>query len=134
MPSNLEIVQTGYAHFAEGEIEQLLELWTEPAEWQSATGLSEDEVPYAGKRQGKAALREFFAILAETIEFKSFEPREFRADGDTVFVLGNASATYKSTGKTFGGEWVHVLRLKDAKTVSFQEFSNTAGLKAAATP
>jgi ketosteroid isomerase-like protein len=134
MTSNLEIVQAAYKCFGEGDIAGLLDLWGEPADWQSATGLTADDVPYAGKRQGKAALLEFFGILANTIDIHTFEPREFNDAGDTVIVLGYVDSTYKATGKKFDGEWVHVIRLKDGKAVSFQEFDNTAGLKEAATP
>lgn len=134
MTSNLETVQTGYALFGEGNIPGLLELWAEPAEWQSMTGLTSDDVPFAGKRQGKAALQEWFGILVNTIDIHAFEPREFIDAGDTIIVLGYAAATYKATGKRFDGEWVHVVRLKDGKEVSFQEFANTAAVKEAATP
>ena len=134
MPSNLETVQTGYARFGEGDVPGILELWEEPADWQAATGLTSDEVPFAGKRQGKASLAEWFGILAETVEINTFEPREFKEAGDTVFVLGYLEATYKLTGKRYEGEWVHVLRLSNGKVVSFQEFQNTAALKGAATP
>ena len=134
MTSNLETVQTAYALFDEGNIPALLELWDEPADWQSATGLTSDDVPYAGKRQGKAALQEYFGILADTIDIHTFEPREFNDAGDTIIVLGYTDATYKATGKRFDGEWVRVIRLKDGKVVSTQEFTNTAGVKEAATP
>ena len=134
MTSNLETVQTAYALFGEGNIPGLLELFDEPADWQSATGLTSDDVPYAGKRQGKAALQEFFGILADTVEFHTFEPREFNDAGDTITVLGYADTTNKATGKRSDTEWVHVIRLKDGKIVSMQEFVDTAGLKEAATP
>ena len=134
MTSNLATIQKAYTLFGEGNIPGLHELWGEPAEWQSAIGLTSDEVPYAGKRQGMAALQEWFGILVETIDIHAFEPREFIDAGDTIIVLGYAEATYKATGKKFGGEWVHISRLKDGKAVSFQEFTDTASLKAAATP
>ena len=112
----------------------LLELFEEPAGWQAATGLTSDEVPFAGKRQGKAALQEWFGILFETIDIHTFEPREFIDAGNTIVVLGYAESTYRATGKKFHGEWAHVLQLNDDKIVSYQEFSNTAGVKEAATP
>jgi ketosteroid isomerase-like protein len=71
-------------------------------------------------------VREFFRIVADTLEFHAFAPREFHAVGNTVFVLGTYDMTVRESGRRVSSEWVHVFWLNDGKVKRYREFTDTA--------
>lgn len=121
--SNTEIVKKGYECFGTGNIEGLLELYSEDVLWNTP---KVDNAVYSGARSGKAAVAEFFELLDASEEFSEFETTEFIAEGDKVVVLGKFTATVKATGKTFSSDWVHITTVKDGKITGFQEFFDNA--------
>ena len=64
--------------------------------------------------------------MAETLEFHSFEAREFHGIGHLVFVMGSYDTTFRKTGRRTASEWLHVFWLKDGKVTHFREFTDTA--------
>ncbi len=132
MPTNLEIVQKSYARFTEGDIQGILNLWEQPAIWQSGTGLTPEILPIYGRREGLIALKEYFRLLSETLDFETFDVRRWTATDDTVFAIGHYDCINKKTEKRFGSDFVHVIRVIDGKIVSFEEFADTAAMKEAA--
>ena len=121
--NNTEIVQKGYECFGTGDIEGLLALFSEDIAW-SVPEI--ENAPFAGDRQGTAAVGEFFTQLDEAEEITRFEPLEFIAEGDKVIVLGESAATVRSTGKSYETDWVHVFHLHDGKVTEFKEFFDNA--------
>jgi ketosteroid isomerase-like protein len=130
---NIDLVRQGYAAFGRGDIDALLADYSEDIVWEPVIGAA-PHVPTAGVRRGKAAVREFFRILAETTDFEKFEAQEFIAQGDKVVVLGTYAATPKSTGRRHASDWVMVFTIAAGRIVSFREFSDSAGLNAAYEP
>lgn len=90
-------------------------------------------IPFAGTRHGREAVAEWFGILADTVEFRRFEPSgfEFVAQGDTVVVQGNEQVTARTTGRTFDQQWVQFMTLRDGKVARFREFTDTAAVNSA---
>jgi ketosteroid isomerase-like protein len=82
--------------------------------------------PYAGRRQTRKEIADFFAMLARTEDFHTFEPREFIETGEHVTVLGWARATGFDTQKTAEGEWAQVFTVRDGKITRWRGFANTA--------
>lgn len=121
--SNTEIVQKAYECFGTGDIEGLLELYSDDVSWITP---KVDNAVYSGARAGKAAVAEFFQLLDASEEFTEFEPTEFIAEGDKVVVLGKFTATVKATGKTFSSDWVHISTVTDGKITGFREYFDTA--------
>ena len=134
MSGNIELVRTVYGRFGASDTDGVLELWNDPLDCQSCMGLDAEQFPIAGLRQGKTGLAALLADYARAIEYDTYEARELREDGDTVFVLGHCADTFKPTGKRFASEWAHVFRLRDGKVSAFQEFCDTAAMLAAAAP
>lgn len=125
---NIKLVQQAYENFKSGDIQSLLGLLADDVSWQ----LPEIEnVPFAGKRQGRESVGQFFSTVAGSQDVKSFEPREFVAQGDKVVALGSYTWRVKSTGREFGGEWVHVFTIRDGKVTGFHEYTDTAAAAAA---
>jgi ketosteroid isomerase-like protein len=123
--NNTQIVQEGYAKFGSGDIEGLLNLFSDDIEW--TTPIVEG-ASFTGTRNGRDSVAEFFGMLDESEEFSSFEPQEFIAQGDKVVVLGKYAGTVKPTGRNFESDWVHIFTVKDGKVTSFKEFFDSAAM------
>ena len=125
---NIAVVQKAYNNFKTGDIEGLVNLCTENITWQ----LTEVEgVPFTGKRNGRASVKEFFATVERDQDVIEFEPREFIAQGDKVISLGDYKWRVKDTGREFASDFAHVFTVRDGKIVAFREYFDTAAVAAA---
>ena len=124
---NLRLVQQGYECFGRGDIDGLLALLDERIVW---TSPGPSDLPTAGTRHGRDAVRAFFGTINELYDFESFAPRSFIADGDKVVVLGEDVVKVRATGKTVTEEWAHVFTLQGDRIAAFQEYIDTAAVVA----
>lgn len=126
--NNSEIVQRAYECFGKGDFAGLLDTLSDDIDWVIP---EIENAAFAGARQGKSAVAEFFGLLNEGEDITHFAPIEFIADRDRVVVLGESTATVRSTGKTYSTDWVHIFRLADGKITNFREvFDNAAATRA----
>ena len=96
MHKALHVVQQAYEAYGRRDVPAILELVALEVDWEFVGSAS---LPYAGRRQTRDEVADFFAMLARTEDFHVFEPREFiEADGN-VTVLGWAKATGLDTQK-----------------------------------
>ena len=130
MKSNLEIVQSGYNNFLQGNIQGIIDLLNDDITWELP---SSAEVPFSGVFSGKKGVLDFFQKIAASNEFHEFNVTDFIADGDKVVALGNLKATSKMTGKTSSNKWAHFWQLKDGKIIHHYEYADTAEIKKAFT-
>jgi ketosteroid isomerase-like protein len=122
---NRQLVEQAYANFKAGDIPKLLQSLSEDVTWQ----LPEIEnVPFAGKRQGRGPVGEFFSTLASLQDARSFEEREFIAQGDKVVVLGRYVWQVKSNGRTIEGDFAHVFTVRGGQIEVFQEYMDSAAV------
>ncbi|HJQ23695.1 MAG TPA: nuclear transport factor 2 family protein [Blastocatellia bacterium] len=120
---NINIAQQAYANFASGDIGSLLGMLSEDVRW---TLPEIENVPFAGARQGREAVGQFFASIAELQEAVEFTPQTFTAQDDRVVVQGRYRWRIKATGREYSADWVHVFTIRDGQVVSFQEYTDTA--------
>ena len=125
---NTQRVKDIYAAFGRGDVPTLLEALADDVEW-VAPGPS--DVPTTGTRRGKQAVQAWFGIVAETLEFRVFEPREFIAQGDKVVALVHAEITSRRNGWEFVGNEAHLWAFEDGKVIRHEAFEDTAVLAAA---
>jgi ketosteroid isomerase-like protein len=62
------------------------------------------------------------------MQFMTFEPQSYVAQGDHVVGIGNYGGTVKPTGRAFKADFVMVFTFKGNKVVRFQEYTDTAVL------
>lgn len=125
---NIEVVQQAYNAFKTGDIETLLNTFTEDIEWYTPEA---EHVPFGGKHHGREEVAKFFAGLDENEEVQQFEPREFITQGNMVIVLGSYEAKVKATDRIYHLEWAHVFSISDGQIASFHEYVDSyAGYKA----
>ena len=126
---NLQLVQQVYAAFGRGDIPAVLNALSDNVEWREPG--PPDVLPWAGTRRGREQVAQFFAVIAETIEFKQFEPQEFIAQGDKVVVLVHQQVRVKSTGRAFEQDTAQVFTLREGKVTKFHIYEDTAAIVAA---
>ena len=120
---NKRIVMEGYRMFQSGDIPHLLERYHDDAVWIEPDA---ENIPFAGKHNGKAEIARFFQQLDECAQAVRFAPKEFIAEGDKVVVTGEATWLAKNTGRSYDSPWVHVFTLRDGKVARFESFHDTA--------
>ena len=127
---NTKTAQRAYELFKAGDIESLLDLYSDDATWETP---QIENVPQGGKRQGKEQILEFMSLVGEN-ENLHFEPREFAAQRNKVVILGDYRWRVKATGKEFTSDFVHVNTFNDdGKITSFKEYLDTAAARDAYT-
>jgi ketosteroid isomerase-like protein len=129
---NTKLVQEAYAAFSRGDVAGILATLDDQIVWKPVTGAA-SYVPTAGQRRGKAAVAEFFKLVAESMQFSSFEPREFVAQGDKVVALGHYVGK-ASTGGHFESDFAMIFTIRNGRIVEFQEMQDSAALNAAFAP
>jgi ketosteroid isomerase-like protein len=121
--TNIQIVQDAYQKFGTGDIQGLLTLVADDIKWKVP---EIENAPFAGSREGKQRVAEFFTELSQAEDMTRFEPLEFIAQNDRVVVLGESAATVHDTGRSYETDWVHVFSLRDGKITEFTEFFDNA--------
>ena len=126
--SNTKVVQDAYAAFGRRDIPALLGALDPKVEWTAVVG---SRTPTSGTRHGREGVTEFFQQLAASLEFQSFEPQEFIAEGDKVVALGHYVGRSIATGRSFESDWVMVFTVRNGLVTRFMEFADSAGLNEA---
>lgn len=81
---NTRIVRRSYELFKSGDIQALLDLFSEDIDFQ----LPEIEnVPFSGRHEGPEATARFFKLVSESQDVLEFNSQEFIAQGDVVWFL-----------------------------------------------
>jgi ketosteroid isomerase-like protein len=85
-------------------------------------------IPWGGDHKGIHGKRMVFQKIIEHMHFEVFEPREFFDGSDIVTVLGRTVARMIPSGVRFESEWVHLIKIRDGKVVTFREYDDTHAL------
>jgi ketosteroid isomerase-like protein len=125
---NVNLARQGYQEFLDGDIESILNRNTDDSEW-IFPGPPE-LLPMSGSFRGREQVARFFTRLSETLDFTSFEPREFLPFGDRVFVVGHDTGKVRATGTAFEEDWIHICTYRDGKLARWQAFVDTGDLVA----
>lgn len=126
--TNLALVQSAYAAFGRGDLPALLACLSADVQWDHP---GPSGIPWAGAFKGREGVQRFFAGLAASVDFESFAPEAFIADGDRVVVLGRERARVKRNGQTYETAWAHAFELANGKIAAFREYTDTAGVASA---
>jgi ketosteroid isomerase-like protein len=125
MTTALETVREAYAAFARGDSDGFVDLFAPDAvieQW--------DGVPWGGRADGIAAIREFVATVGTYIHSRA-EADELYVSGDDIVAIGRSRGTAVRTGAPFDIRIVHVWRARDGKIVYWRLLVETAPLLAA---
>lgn len=121
--SNTEIVQQAFADFGAGNIAGIVDECTADAVW----GTWDNAVlPYAKTFNGKTGIAEFFNLLATTLDYTAFEPKDFYAAGNKVFAKVYQAATVKATGKSYAHDCMMEFTFRNKKMCQFFAYVDIA--------
>ncbi|WP_254534709.1 nuclear transport factor 2 family protein [Halomarina litorea] len=119
--SNVELVESLYAAFAEGDMEATMAGWTEDIEWVAVEG-----GPYGGTYTGSQAIAEHvFQPLAEDWSEFALVNKQFIDAGDTVVVTGIIDAIAAASGTAVEAAFAHVLTIENGGVTRFVEYADT---------
>ena len=120
--ANTELIGQVYDAFTKGDSARLLSYMAQDIEWDEpdVPGL-----PFAGKRQGRDSVAEFFRMVAAVQQIREFRPTEFIAQNDRVVALGHYEWTVRANGFDWGSDWVHLFTIQDGKITAFREMTDT---------
>ncbi|MBL7729622.1 MAG: nuclear transport factor 2 family protein [Chitinophagaceae bacterium] len=120
--ANITLVQEAFGNFGKGDIPAIIAVCTEDVSWGS---WENDTVPFAQNYQGKEGAMQFFTHLADHLDYKRFEPRDFFAAGEKVFAKVYHEAEVKSTGKSFAHDSLLEFTIRDEKISYFFAYVDT---------
>lgn len=133
MSANTALVRAHYNANAAGDLAGMLAPFSDDIRWTEAAGF-----PYAGTYVGPDAVVAgvFGRIGAEwdpfTVDIDDIYDGGTDGSGlGTVFAIGTYSGTYRSTGRSFVARVVHVWRIENNLLVAFEQFTDTAEVRAA---
>jgi ketosteroid isomerase-like protein len=121
--SNVDTLRQGYEAFGRGDLDAVMELYTEDAQWENPNA---QQLPNPGVVRGRDAIRQSFVDFAQLWDQVDVSPDEFIEDGDTVVVLGHIDAKARETGRDVKLPFVHVFRFSDGKASEVQALTDTA--------
>jgi uncharacterized protein len=115
---DVEIVRRGYDAFNRKDISAVLDLYDPQIEWIEAGG---GRSPAGTFRGPESVANEVFAMVPQNFEDFCAEPAQFLDAGEHVAVVGRFLGKAKR-GATLDAPFVHVHRLRNGKTVHFQNY------------
>jgi uncharacterized protein len=126
--SNVQLAQSLYEAFNTGDIATVLGMFDPGIEWREAEGnpYRPDGSPWVG---GEAITQNLFMKIPSDFDGFTLHPSVFHDAGDTVVVELRYSGTGNATGKPLDAQVCHVLKFRDGKLTSFQQFADTAQLQ-----
>lgn len=86
------------------------------------------KAPWAGEGQGHDHVRRFFEAFGTTASLRTFEPRTFVADGDTVVVTGYEEGTFRPTGREWKAHFTRVFTVAGGKVTAHREYVDTQAI------
>ena len=120
---NVGLIRSLYEAFGRGDVPTVLGAMDPGIVWNEAEGFPyADKNPYVGPN---AVLEGVFMKLAGEWDGFSVAPEEVHGAGDVVVATGRYGGAYKKTGKRIHAQFAHVWKLRGAKIVKFQQYTDT---------
>jgi ketosteroid isomerase-like protein len=121
-----QIVTGVYEAFGRGDLAGVLNALADDVVWEMA-----GTAPFAGRREGRAGVQEFFADLMGAVKIEMFEVDAVIGEGESVVVLGRERCTAIETGRSYEQHWAHAYTVREAKVVSVRLYEDTQAEAAA---
>jgi ketosteroid isomerase-like protein len=121
---NVEFLRQGFAEFARGDFDAVLDRFDPDIDWQPALA------PILGMEaiHGREAMRKFLTrdLFEEGFDEFRAEPLAYEDLGDAVLVTVRYTGRGESTGLIIDQTYVSLYRFRDGKTVSMRDYSTRA--------
>ena len=126
--SNVQFAKDIYSAFGRGDIPSVLAGFDPGIEWREAEGhpYKPDGAAWVGPQ---AILEQLFMRLGSEWEGFTVTVRALHDAGEHVVMEGRYTGLYKPSGKSLDAQVCHVLRFRDGKLLSFQQYVDTGQLQ-----
>ena len=126
--SNVQFAKDIYAAFGRGDIATVLAGLHREIEWREAEGnpYQPDGAAWIGP---EAVLEKLFMRLGSEWNGFTLTVRTLHDAGEHVVMEGRYTGAYKASGKSLDAQVCHVLRFRDGKLMSFQQYVDTGQLQ-----
>lgn len=114
------VVRGLFEAFGRGDVDGILEFVHPETRWWYV-GANPD--PRRGVIEGHAGVRRFFEGILKRLDMRSYEPREWFVQGDTVVIFGSESGVVRKSGKPFHNDWVQKYVVEDGRITAMEEFN-----------
>ena len=125
MTSNVEVAKQIYTAFGKGDMETVLAMFDPQIEWRPAEGhpYRPDGAVWIGPQ---AVLENLFMRIGSEWDNFAISVRKLHDAGEHVVMEGRYTGTFKPTGRSADAQVCHVLRFRNGKLSSFQQYMDTA--------
>jgi ketosteroid isomerase-like protein len=127
--SNVQYARDIYAAFGRGDIPAVMGKFHPEIEWREAEGNPYEPAGTAWVGS-QAILEKLFMRLGSEWNGFTVTVRTLHDAGEHVVMEGRYTGTYKPSGRRIDAQVCHVLRFRDGKLLSFQQYVDTAQLQA----
>ena len=129
MADNIATVEQMYADFANGDVGAVLANFDERIEWHEAEGNPywDDAPDIVGPQQ---VVEHVFARIPQDYDGFTIHLNRLVGLGDTVLAEARYKGTGKATGLPLDAQVAHVWDFKNGKVVHWQQYVDTAQLRA----
>ena len=124
---NVERAKAWYAALERGDIDAVINALAENVTWVFGSSVDND-MPWFGKFTGRTAVKEqFFGAIAEHVDNRVHEQRQFVASGGCVAVSFHIENTVKKNSNNYSDDGVHLWTFDgNGKVTSLVCYSDTA--------
>ena len=126
--SNVQIAKDIYAAFGRGDIPTVMAMFHPDIRWREAEGhpYQPDGVEWVGPQ---AILDKLFMRIGAEWEGFTINVGTIHDAGEHVVMEGRNTGVYEPSGKSLDAQVCHVLRFRDGKLLSFQQYVDTGQLQ-----
>lgn len=113
-PGNQQIIEQMFMDYSQGNMAAVIACFDKDIVWERPGA---PFIPFSGTFTGLEEVTKMFAIQASNLTIKTFLPKLFCTNEDTVVILGHDTCDVIPTGKTYSTDWAHAYTLKDGKII-----------------
>ena len=129
MDNNVQLAKELYAAFGKGDIPAVLSMCNPDLQWRQAEGhpYQPDGAVWNGPQ---TVLEKLFKRIGSEWEDFKVNVRSHHDAGEHVVIEGRYTGIYKPSGKSLDAQMCHILRFRNGKLASFQQYVDTGQLQA----
>ena len=126
--SNVQLAKDIYAAFGRGDIPAVLAGFHPEIEWRQAEGnpYQPDGAAWIGPQ---AVLEKLFMRIGSEWEGFTVNVYTLHDAGEYVVMEGRYTGVYKPSNQSMDAQVCHILRFRDGKLISFQQYVDTGQLQ-----
>ena len=121
------VVEGFLGELASGDAAAIVAMFTDDAVIDMPGG---DDLPWAGRWQGRAAIEEYFQVLPAALAMHEHVIKTWVVDGDIVSVNGEEAGSSKISGKHYRAKWCWVFSVRDGRIAVWDAYEDTQALSA----